>query len=51
MRGVSFFPVVLLKLSQQARPHQGLLLGVLLYFPNLSVFVSSYVKMKTFCSF
>ena len=39
--------------SQQARPHQGncLLLGVLFYFPNLSVFVSSYVKMKKFCSF
>ena len=28
-----------------------LLLGVLFYFPNLSLFVSSYVKMKTFCSF
>ena len=27
------------------------LLGVLFYFPNLSVFVSSYVKMKKFCSF
>ena len=40
-------------LSQQARPHQGacLLLGVLFYFPNLSLFVSSYVKMKKFCSF
>ena len=36
-----------------ARPHQGacLLLGVLFYFPKLSLFVSSYVKMKTFCSF
>ena len=47
------FSFCLLKLSQQARPHQGawLLLGVLFYFPNLSVFVSSYVKMKTFCSF
>ena len=32
--------------------HQGacLLLGVLFYFPNLSVFASSYVKMKKFCS-
>ena len=28
-----------------------LLLGVLFYFPILSVFVSSYVKMKKFCSF
>ena len=28
-----------------------LLLGVLFYFPNLSLFVSSYVKMKKFCSF
>ena len=25
--------------------------GVLFYFPNLSLFVSSYVKMKKFCSF
>ena len=41
-----------LYLSQQARPHQGacLLLGVLFYFPNLSLFVSSYVKTKKFCS-
>ena len=33
--------------------HQGayLLWGVLFYFPNVSLFVSSYVKMKTFCSF
>ena len=30
---------------------RALLLGVLLYFPNLSMFVSSYVKMKKFCSF
>ena len=39
--------------SQQARPHQGacLLLGVLFYFPNLSLFVSSYVKVKKFCLF
>ena len=28
-----------------------LLLGVLFYFPNLSLFVSSYVKMKKVCSF
>ena len=28
-----------------------LLLGVLFYFPNLSLFVSSFVKMKKFCSF
>ena len=36
-----------LKLSQQAGPHQGacLLLGVLFYFPNLSLFVSLNVKM------
>ena len=41
------------QLSQQAGPHQGacLLLGVLFYFPNLSLFVSSYVKMKKFCLF
>ena len=41
------------QLSQQTRPHQGacLLLGVLFYFPNFSLFVSSYVKMKKFCSF
>ena len=40
-------------LSQQARPHQEacLLLGVLFYFPNLSLFVSSYVKMNKFCLF
>ena len=33
--------------------HKGacLLLGVLFYFPSLSLFVSSYVKMKTFYSF
>ena len=33
--------------------HQGacLLLGVLFYFPNLSLFVSSYAKTKKFCSF
>ena len=43
----------LLWLPQQARPHQGacLLLGVLFYFPNLVLFVSSYVTMKKFCSF
>ena len=55
VRCVAFrsFSLCVLELSQQARPHQGacLLLGVLLYFPNLSGFVSSYVKMKTFCSF
>ena len=28
-----------------------LLLGVWFYFPNLSLFVSSYVKMKKFCLF
>ena len=28
-----------------------LLLGVLFYFPNLSSFVLSHVKMKNFCSF
>ena len=28
-----------------------LLMGVLFYFPNLSLFVSSYVKIKKFCSF
>ena len=41
------------QLLQQVRPHQGacLLLGVLFYFPNLSLFVSSYVKIKKFCSF
>ena len=40
-------------LSQQARPHQEacLLLGVLFYFPNLSLFVLSYVKMNKFCLF
>ena len=44
---VQSFSFCLLKLSQQARPRQGacLLLGVLFYFPNLSSFVSSYVKM------
>ena len=55
VRCVAFqsFLFCLLQLSQQARPHQGacLLLGVLFYFPNLSLFVSSYVKMKKFCSF
>ena len=53
VRGVSVFFVLCTQLSQQARPHQGacLLLGVLFYFPNLSLFVSSYVKMKKFCSF
>ena len=49
VRCVAFrsFSFCLLQLSQQARPHQGacLLLGVLFYFPNLSVFVSSYVKI------
>ena len=47
------FSFFLFQLSQQARPQQGacLLLGVLFYFPNLSLFVSSYVKMKKFCSF
>ena len=47
------FRCVYSSFSQQARSHQGacLLLGVLFYFPNLSVFVSSYVKMKKFCSF
>ena len=28
-----------------------LLFGVLFYFPNVSLFVTSYVKMKKFCSF
>ena len=55
VRCVAFrsFSFCLLQLSQQARPHQGacLLLGVLFYFPSLSVFVSSYVKMNKFCSF
>ena len=48
-----YFLFCLLQLSQQAGPHQGacLLLGVLFYFPNLSLFVSSYLKMKKFCSF
>ena len=50
VRCVAFqsFSFCLLSFSQQARPHQGacLLLGVLFYFPNLSLFVSSYVKMK-----
>ena len=54
VRCVAFqsFSFCLLQLSQQARPHQGacLLLGVLFYFPNLSLFVSSYVKIKKFCS-
>ena len=47
------FSLCLLQFSQQARPHKGacLLLDVLFYFPNLSLFVSSYVKMKKFCSF
>ena len=49
MRGVSVFFV----LSQQGRPHQEacLLLGVLFYFSNLALFVSSYVTMKKVCSF
>ena len=55
VRCVAFqsFSFRLLQLSQQARPHQGvcLLLGVLFQFPNLSLVVSSYVKMKMFCSF
>ena len=55
VRCVAFqsFSFCLLQLSQQARPHQGacLLLGVLFYFPSLSLVVSSYVKMKKFCSF
>ena len=55
VRCVAFqsFLLCLLWLSQQARPHQGAgpLLGVLFYFPNLFLFVSSYVKMKKFCSF
>ena len=47
------FSFCLVQLSQQARLHQGacFLLGVLFNFPNLSLFVSSYVKMKKFCSF
>ena len=31
--------------------HNRLDLGVLFYFPNLSLFVLSYVKVKKFCSF
>ena len=50
VRCVAFqsFSFCLLQLSQQAISHQGacLLLGVLFYFPNLSLFVSSYVKNK-----
>ena len=39
--------------NRQAGPHQGacLLLGVLFYFTSLALFVSSYIKMKKFCSF
>ena len=55
VRYVAFqsFSFCLLCFSQQAGPHQGacLLLGVLFYFPNLSLFVSSYVRLKEFCSF
>ena len=49
VRCVAFrsFSCCLLWLSQQGAY---LLLGVLFYFPNLSVFVSSYVKMRKFCS-
>ena len=53
VRCVAFqsFLFCLLELSQQARLHQGacLLLGVLFYFPNLSLF--AYVKMKRFGPF
>ena len=55
VRCVAFqsFSFCLFQLSQQARPHQGAchLLGVLFYFPSLSLFVSPYVKIKKFCLF
>ena len=49
----SFFRSVYSYCLQQAGPHQGacLLLGFLFNFPNLSLFVLSYVKMKKFGSF
>ena len=48
VRGVSVFFVVFTLAFTTARPHQGACLfwGVIFYFPNLSLFVSSYVKNK-----
>ena len=54
VRGVSVFFVMFTLAFTTGQTSSGnlpFLLGVLFYFPNLSSFVSSYVKMKIFCSF
>ena len=51
MRGVSVFFVVFTLAFTTGLKGACLLLRVLFYFPNLSLFVSSYVTMKKVCSF